>query len=45
MSPDEQTESNDNIEETISDDRSKVIGGKTHNRETETVTDVFKDAC
>ena len=45
ISPDKQTESNDDIEETISDDRSEAMGGETHNRETETVTDVFKDAC
>ena len=44
MSLDEQIESNDNIKETISDDRSKAMGGKMHNRETETVTNVFKDA-
>lgn len=45
MSPDEQTESNDDIEETMSNDGSKAMGGETHNRETETVTDVFKDTC
>jgi hypothetical protein len=44
MSPDEQTESDKDSEEIISEDGGEVTNGRTHDREAGTVTDVFKDA-
>jgi hypothetical protein len=42
--PDEQTESDEDSNATISGDRSESSEGETYNREAEAVTDVFKDA-
>jgi hypothetical protein len=42
--PDEQTESDEDSNATISDGGSESSEGETYNREAETVTDVFKDA-
>ena len=44
MSPDEQTESDEDSEEAISDDGGEATNCRTHAREGGTVTDVFKDA-
>jgi hypothetical protein len=42
--PDEQTESDEDSNTTISDSGSESSEGETYNREAEAVTDVFKDA-
>ena len=44
MSPDEQTESDDDSEEIISKNGGEAIDSRAYNRGAETVTDVFKDA-
>jgi hypothetical protein len=44
MDPDEQTESDEDSEDIISDDGGESMNDGTHNRRVETVTDVFKDA-
>jgi hypothetical protein len=44
ISPDEQTESDDNSEEIISKNRGKAMDRRAYNQGAETVTDVFKDA-
>jgi hypothetical protein len=45
MDPDEQTESDEDSEDIISDDGGESMNDGTHNGGAETVTDVFKDAC
>jgi superfamily II DNA helicase RecQ len=44
MSPDEQTESDEDSDATISDDGEETSEGEMHSRELETAADVFKDA-
>ena len=44
MSPDEQMESDEESEDIISDDGDEAMNGGMHNRDAETVTDVYKDA-
>ncbi|KAM0700963.1 hypothetical protein Q7P35_000825 [Cladosporium inversicolor] len=44
MSPDEQTESDEDSDATISSDGEEASEGETHRRELETAADVFKDA-
>jgi hypothetical protein len=44
ISPDEQTESDNDYEEIISKNGGEAIDGGAYNREAETVTNVFKDA-
>jgi hypothetical protein len=44
MDLDEQTESDEDSEDIISDDGGESMNGGTHNGGAETVTDVFKDA-
>lgn len=43
MNPDEQTESDEDSNVTISNGEVKSIEGETYDREAEAVTDVFKD--
>lgn len=45
VNPDEQTESDEDSNATISDSEVESIEGETYDREAEAVTDVFKDAC
>lgn len=44
IDPDEQTESDKDSEDIISDNGGESINSRTHNGGAETVTDVFKDA-
>jgi hypothetical protein len=44
IDPDEQTESDEDSEDIISDDGGESMNDGTHNGGAETVTDVFKDA-
>jgi hypothetical protein len=44
ISPDEQTESDEDSNATVSSDGEEVSEGETHRRELETAADVFKDA-
>jgi hypothetical protein len=44
MDPDEQTESDEDSEDIISNDGGESMNDGTHNGGAETVTDVFKDA-
>jgi hypothetical protein len=44
ISPDEQTESDEDSDATISDDGEEISEGEIHSRELETAADVFKDA-
>jgi hypothetical protein len=44
MDPDEQTESDEDSEDIISNDGGELMNDGTHNGGAETVTDVFKDA-
>jgi hypothetical protein len=44
MDPDEQTESDEDSEDIISDDRGESMNDGTYNGGAETITDVFKNA-
>lgn len=44
ISPDEQRESDEESEDIISDNGDEAMNGGMHNRDAETITDVYKDA-
>jgi len=45
MSPDEQIESNEESKDIISNNKDEAMNSRMHNRDAETVTNVYKDAC